>query len=73
MGRLQVSRVVRARLGYFAGLLMLSAGVFAWVALGPALMVAGAGVMAGYVWLYDVDEPERPERSSQVPRRAGEL
>lgn len=50
-----MSRVVRARLGYFAGLVMLAVGVFLALGLGWALVVAGAGVAAAFVWLYDTD------------------
>ena len=57
MGRVPVSRVVRARVGYFAGVAMLAVGVFLALGLGWALVVAGAGVAAAFVWLYDVSEP----------------
>lgn len=55
-----MSRVVRARVGYFAGLVMVAVGLFLALGLGWALMVAGAGVAAASVWLYDVSEPVDP-------------
>jgi hypothetical protein len=52
-----VSRVLRARLGYFLGVAMIAAGVYLALGLGWALVVAGACVAAAFVWLYDVSEP----------------
>jgi hypothetical protein len=49
--------VVKARLGYFAGVVVVAVGVFLALGLGWALMAAGAGVVAAFVWLYDVSEP----------------
>jgi hypothetical protein len=57
MGRIRLSRPVRARLGYFLGLVLGSAGLYLALGLGWALVAAGAGVCAGFVWLYDVSEP----------------
>ena len=57
MGRVPVSRVVRARVGYFAGVAMVAVGVFLAIGLGWALVVAGVGVVVAAVWLYDVAEP----------------
>ena len=57
MGRVSVSRVVRARVGYFAGLVMVAVGVLLALGLGWALVVAGLGVAGAFVWLYDVSDP----------------
>ena len=57
MGRVRVSRVARARIGYFAGVAMVAVGVFLAVSLGWALVVTGVGVIAAAVLLYDVAEP----------------
>lgn len=56
----RVTRVARARAGYFAGLLLLAAGLFLTLGLGWALAAAGVGVIAYTVLLYDVDEPGPP-------------
>jgi hypothetical protein len=58
MGRIRLSRPVRARLGYLFGLILVSVGLFLALGLGWALVAAGVGVCAGFVWLYDVGEPE---------------
>lgn len=64
----RVSRAARARIGYFAGLLLLAAGV--GLALGPGwgAAVAGAGLIAWSVLLYDVDEvPPGPAEREDGP------
>lgn len=55
------SRPSRARFGYFAGLLLLAAGLAWFVHPGLGIAVAGAGLIAWSVLLYDVDE-EPPVR-----------
>lgn len=58
-----MSGPVRARVGYFAGVLLIAAGL-GW-ALGPGwgVVAAGVGLVAYMVLLYDVDdEPVRLER-----------
>lgn len=72
MVRVRVTRVIRARIGFFAGALLLAAGVFVMFGAGPALVVLGVATVVAFVWLYDVDEPERPVRESQVRRRVGD-
>lgn len=62
---------MRARLGFYAGLVLVVAGLFLTLGLGWALVVAGLGTGAAFVWLYDVTEPEKPERLSRV-RRGGD-
>lgn len=57
MGRVRVSRVIRARLGYFAGILLVAVGVYLTLGLGWALVALGLGVAAAFVWLYDVSDP----------------
>jgi hypothetical protein len=52
----RLSRVARARLGYFLGLLLLAAGVGWAIEPGWGLAVAGAGAIAYVVLLYDVDD-----------------
>lgn len=55
-----MNRVMRARLGYFAGILLVAVGVFFALGLGWSLMAAGLGTAAAFVWLYDVSEPPDP-------------
>lgn len=69
MGRVHVSRVLRARAGFFLGLAILAVGVFLAIGLGWALVVAGAGTSSAFVWLYDVDEPEKVETNDIRTRR----
>lgn len=60
--RRRVTRIARARAGFFAGLLLLALGL--GVALGPGwgVATAGIGLIAWSVLLYDVDEePEERE------------
>jgi hypothetical protein len=52
-----VSRVLRARLGYFTGVVIVAVGVFLALGLGWALVAAGVGTAAAFVFLYDVSEP----------------
>lgn len=66
--RSRLSRVMRARLGYFAGVVIVAVGVFLAAGLGWALVVAGLAVMAAFVWLYDVSDPDVVE-VSDVQRR----
>lgn len=56
MGRLRLKRVIRARIGYFAGILLLAVGVYLALGLGWALVALGLGTAAAFVWLYDVSE-----------------
>lgn len=62
-----MSRVMRARLGYFAGVVLVAVGLYLAVGLGWALVVAGSGTAAAFVWLYDVSE-----RVDAVVTRQGE-
>lgn len=59
-------RVLRARLAYAAGVLLVAVGF--GLALGPGwgLVAAGVGTAAAAVWLYDVEEPEQPEQPEGV-------
>jgi 4-hydroxybenzoate polyprenyltransferase len=57
VGRVRVSRVIRARVAYAVGVVLVAVGVFLAVSLGWALVVAGLGVAVAAVWLYDVSEP----------------
>jgi hypothetical protein len=52
-----VKRVIRARIGYFAGVLLIAVGVYLALGLGWGFVALGAGVAAAFVWLYDVAEP----------------
>lgn len=55
-----MSRVMRARFGYYAGILCAAAGL-GWVtAWGWGLVAFGIGVAVSFVWLYDVAEPAEP-------------
>lgn len=69
MGRVRVSRVIRARLGYFAGILLIGCGMYFALGLGWALVAAGLGTSAAFVWLYDVSEAPDP---TVVRQREGE-
>lgn len=60
MGRLRLSRVIRARLGYFAGVLLVAVGVALVAGIGSGLVAAGLLTVTAFVWLYDVTEPEKP-------------
>lgn len=71
MGHVRMSRVIRARLGYFVGALIIAAGVGVIAGLGWALVTVGVAVVVASVWLYDVDEPEKPVLESQIRRRVG--
>ena len=50
-------RVIRARIGYFTGVLLIAIGVYLTLGLGWGLVAAGLGTAAAFVWLYDVSEP----------------
>lgn len=52
----RLPRIVRARLGFFAGLLLLAAGIGLALAPGWGVAVAGIGLIVWSVLLYDVDE-----------------
>jgi uncharacterized membrane protein YczE len=52
----RLGRIVRARLCYFAGLLLLAAGIGWAIAPGWGMAAAGVGLIAWSVLLYDVDE-----------------
>lgn len=72
MGNVHLTRVVRARLGYFAGVLLIAAGVFLTFGLGWALVAAGVCTAAAFVLLYDVSEPEKPEPMWRIRGGMGE-
>lgn len=58
----RIPRDVRARIGYFSGLLLLAAGIGWAIAPGWGVAVAGAGLIVWFVLLYDIDEePEVQE------------
>lgn len=50
-------RPARARFGYFAGVLLIAAGIGWALGLGWGLAAAGVGLVAYFTLLYDVDEP----------------
>lgn len=52
-----MSREVRARAGFYVGVLLIALGVGYQLGVGWGLAVLGAGVVVGFVWLYNVDEP----------------
>lgn len=54
--RPRLSRITRARAGYFLGLLLLAAGIGWALAPGWGIATAGIGLIAWSVLLYDVDE-----------------
>ena len=57
MGRVRVTRVIRARIGYFTGILLIAVGIYLALGLGWGLVALGLGIAAASVWLYDVAEP----------------
>lgn len=66
--RRRVTRIARARTGYLVGVLLIAVGVGIALGLGWGFVAAGAGLVAGSVWLYDVDEPD-PAEVEGVHRR----
>jgi hypothetical protein len=59
----RMARAARARTGYFAGLLLIAAGLALALGVGWGLVAAGTGLIAYMTLLYDVDDmPERVER-----------
>jgi hypothetical protein len=52
-----VRRVIRARIGYFAGVLLVAAGFYLAIGLGWGLVALGLMTAAAFVWLYDVSDP----------------
>ena len=65
--RVKVSRRKRAELGTGAGLVLVAAGVYLVLGLGWALIVVGAAILALFLTVYDVDEPERRALESTLP------
>lgn len=57
MGRVRVKRVIRARVGYFAGAFLVAVGIYLAIGLGWGLVALGLMTAAAFVWLYDVAEP----------------
>lgn len=64
--RRRASRILRARLGYFVGVLLIAAGVGWALRPGWGLVGAGIGLVAYTVLLYDVDEPEPIDPDREV-------
>jgi hypothetical protein len=52
-----LTRSRRAQLGYFTGVLLIAAGIGWALGSGWGLVAAGAGLVAYFTLLYDVDEP----------------
>lgn len=52
-----LSRVARARAGFTLGVVLIALGLGYQLDVGWSLVVLGAGLVVGFVWLYDVDEP----------------
>jgi hypothetical protein len=69
VGDARLSRVTRARMGFFVGVLLVAAGLVLTLGLGWALVAAGLGTVAAFVWLYDVSEPEKAVPESHLPFR----
>ena len=65
----RVTRAARARAGYILGLLLVAVGVGLALGLGWGLVVAGVGLIAYVVLLYDVDEAEPLDPDMEVRRR----
>jgi hypothetical protein len=51
------------------GLASVAAGVGYQLGVGWGVAVGGAGLIAWALLLFDVDEPEKPERLSELRRR----
>jgi hypothetical protein len=62
----RVTRTVRARTGYFSGLLLLAAGLALALGLGWGLVAAGVGLIVYFTLLYDVDDPAPLESDQEV-------
>lgn len=58
-----MSRVMRARFGYYAGISCAAAGLGWVIEWGWGLVAFGVGTAASFVWLYDVAEPAELEPS----------
>jgi hypothetical protein len=54
---------MRARFGYYVGIVCAAAGLGLARGWGWGLVAFGIGVAASFVWLYDVAEPVEPEPS----------
>lgn len=52
-----LSRPARARLGYLLGVVLAACGVAWEIGYGWGLVLAGAGLVALFVWLYPVEDP----------------
>jgi hypothetical protein len=65
----RLTRTARARAGYFLGVLLLAAGVGLAIAVGWGLVAAGAGLIAYFTLLYDVDEPGPYDPDAEVRLR----
>ena len=53
-----MSRLLRARLGFLAGVALMAVGLGVQLGIGWGLLIAGIGLAVWSVALYDVDEPE---------------
>ena len=65
-----MTRIMRARFGFFVGVVLAAAGLGWAVAPGWGLVVAGVGTMFAFVWLYDVADPPPPDENRL--RRGGD-
>lgn len=67
--RRPIPRTVRARTGYFVGVLLVAAGLGLALGLGWGLVAAGLGLVAYMVLLYDVDDPQPYDPDQEVRLR----
>jgi hypothetical protein len=67
--RWSVPRSARARIGYFAGVLLIAAGLGLALGLGWGLVATGVGLIAYMVLLYDVDDPQPYDPDQEVRLR----
>jgi hypothetical protein len=65
----RIPRAIRARIGYFAGLLLIATGIGLAICPGWGLTAAGAGLIAYFTLLYDVDEPQPSDPDMEVRLR----
>lgn len=61
MGRLRLSRTLRAFTGCLLGIVVAFIGLVLVAGIGWALVVAGAATAAAFALLYDVDDVARAE------------
>lgn len=67
-----MNRAWRARAGYHAGVALTAGGVGWELGPGWGLALVGVGLVAGFVWLYDVDDPQPEDQQPPSGMYGGE-